>query len=78
MLRLGQQTLLHFTGYYCWFMWGLGLHTLLGIGVGYVVPRAMHFTGYCCWFMRGLGQHTLLGIAVGYARFWATHYGGHH
>jgi hypothetical protein len=24
----------HFTGYYCWFMWGLGQHTSMGIVVG--------------------------------------------
>jgi hypothetical protein len=55
-------------------MWGLGQHTLLGIVVGYVTPRATHFTGYCCWFMRGLGQHTLLAIVVGQAKFWAGHH----
>jgi hypothetical protein len=59
-------------------MWGLGQHTLLGIVVGYVAPRATHFTGYYCLFMRGLGQHTLVGIVVGHARFWATHFTGHH
>jgi hypothetical protein len=67
----------HFTGYCCWFLWGLGQHTLLGIVVGlcgglwrhtslvllldYVGPRATHLTVYC-WFMWHLGQHTLLGI----------------
>jgi hypothetical protein len=61
-----------------WFMWGLRQHTLLGIIVDYVPPRATHFTGYCCRFMRGLGQHILLGVVVGYARFWATHFSGHH
>jgi hypothetical protein len=49
----------HFTGYCCWFTWGLGQHTLLGIVVGlhgalgntlywvlllvYMGPRATHF-----------------------------------
>jgi hypothetical protein len=28
----------HFTGYCCWFMWG--------IVVGYVAPQATHFTGH--------------------------------
>jgi hypothetical protein len=37
----------HFTGYCCWFMRGLGQHTLLGIVVGY---------------MWSFGYHTLLGI----------------
>jgi hypothetical protein len=59
-------------------MLNVGQHTLQGIVVGYVAPRATHFTDYCCWFTRGLGRHTLLGIVVGYARFWATHFTGHH
>jgi hypothetical protein len=64
----------HITWYYCWFMWDIGQHTLLGIVVGlcgisgntlYWVllfrlrgPRATHITGYGCWFMWGFGQHT--------------------
>jgi hypothetical protein len=67
----------HFIGCCCWFMWGLGQHTLLGIVVGYVAPLATHVTGYCfgvrgasdntlywvlLWVMRGFGQHTLLVI----------------
>jgi hypothetical protein len=53
-------------------MWGLGQHTLLGIVVGYVAPRATqftrlllfvyegprttHFTGYCCELCEVLGN----------------------
>jgi uncharacterized membrane protein (Fun14 family) len=59
-------------------MWDIGQHTLLGIVVGFVAPRATHFTDYCRWLTRGLGQHTLLGIIVGYARSWVTDFTGHH
>jgi hypothetical protein len=68
----------HFTGYWSWFTWGLGQHTLLGIDLGlrgasgntlywvlllvYVGLGNTRYTGYCCWFTWGLGQHTLLGI----------------
>jgi predicted alpha/beta hydrolase len=71
----------HFTGYCCWFMWGLGQHILLGIAVGlfgasgnilhwvlllaYVGPLVTHFTRYYCWVMLGFGQHILLCIIVG-------------
>jgi hypothetical protein len=52
----------HFTGYCCWFMWGLGQHTLLGIVVGLSGASATQFTEHCCWFTWGLGQRTLLYI----------------
>jgi hypothetical protein len=54
----------HFTVYSCWFMWGLGQHTLLGIVIGSCGAMGTLLCidlGLC----GGLGQHTLLGIVVG-------------
>jgi hypothetical protein len=72
-LALGQHTLLgidglrgpratHFSGYCCWFMWGLGQHNLLDIVVG----------------LYGTLGSTLYWVLLGYARFQTTQFTGHH
>jgi hypothetical protein len=46
----------HFTAYCCWFMRGLGQHTLLGIVVGYARVRATHFTGHHYYIRSDVGR----------------------
>jgi hypothetical protein len=54
----------HFTGYCCWFMWGLGQHTLLGIGVGSC--GALGNTLYCILILVYVGARATHFIVVGF------------
>jgi hypothetical protein len=67
----------HFTGYCCWFMWGLGQHTLLDIVVGLCGASGNTLYWVLLLVYAGLGQHTLLGIVVGLRGPRATHFTGY-
>jgi drug/metabolite transporter (DMT)-like permease len=56
LVYVGPQATHPYSGY-CWLMWRLGQHTLLGIVVG--------LCGVLLLAMLRLGQQSLLGIVVG-------------
>jgi hypothetical protein len=64
----------HFIGYCCWFMWGLGQHTLLCIVLVYEGPRTSHFTGYYWGLCEVLGNTLYWASALGL--MWAAFING--